>query len=123
MPLNPPAMILAANALRGAITHMQLHGGDPGAAGTANIVQAAAGGDLPRQAVAWTAAAADGDFGLVAAINFTGTVANTAVTWISVWSQLAGGTWYGNFQLTGDATANALGEYTVTALDLNGSAT
>jgi hypothetical protein len=41
-----------------------------------------------------------------------------------LWSQVAaGGTWYGNFQLTGDQTANAAGQYTVTALNLTGSAT
>lgn len=117
MPLNNPAMVLAANALRSAITHMQLHSGDPGAAGTSNTTTAA------RQPVTWSAAAADGDFGLSAAVNFTGVAANGATTYVSLWSALTAGTWYGNFALTGDATANSAGEYTVTALTLNGSAT
>jgi hypothetical protein len=42
---------------------------------------------------------------------------------VSLWSAITAGTWYGNFALTGDQTANAAGEYTVTALNLNGSAT
>jgi hypothetical protein len=118
MALSNAAMVVAANALRGAMTHMQLHSGDPGAAGTSNVTAAA------RQPVTWAAATADGDFGLASAVNFTGVAANGATQYVSLWSQLAaGGTWYGNFQLTGDQTANAAGEYTVNALNLNGSAT
>lgn len=118
MALNNAAMVVAANALRAAMTHMQLHSGDPGVAGTSNVTTAA------RQPVTWTAATADGDFGLNAAVNFTGVAASGATQYVSLWSQLAaGGTWYGNFVLTGDQTANAAGEYTVTALNLNGSAT
>jgi Zn-dependent oligopeptidase len=117
MALNNPAMVVAANALRAAMTHMQLHSGDPGAAGTANVTSAA------RQPVTWSAATADGDFGLSASVNFTGVAANGATTYVSLWSAITAGTWYGNFALTGDQTANAAGEYTVTALNLNGSAT
>src|SRR5690349_740658 len=116
MALNNAAMVVAANALRSAITHMQLHSGDPGASGTSNATSAA------RQAITWSAATADGDFGLASAINFTGVAASGAATYVSLWSASTGGTWYGNFPLTGDATANAAGEYTVTALNLNGSA-
>lgn len=117
MALNNAAMVVAANALRGVLSYMQLHSGDPGAAGTSNVTSAA------RQAVTWAAATADGDFGLSASVNFTGVAANGATTYVSLWSASTGGTWYGNFALTGDATANASGEYTVTALNLNGSAT
>jgi len=117
MALNNPAMVVAANALRSAITHMQLHSGDPGAAGTSNVTSAA------RQAITWSAATNDGDFGLASSVAFTGVAANGAATYVSLWSASTGGTWYGNFQLSGDQTANAAGEYTVTALNLNGSAT
>ena len=117
MPLNNPAMVVAANALRSAITHAQIHSGDPGAAGTANNHGAA------RQAIAWTGATNDGDFGLNSALNFTGLTPGANCTWISVWSASSSGTWYGNFQLTGDTVANASGEFSVTALSLNGSAT
>ena len=117
MPLNNTAMVVAANALRSAITHMQTHSGDPGAAGTSNTTSGA------RRPVTWAAATSDGDFGLLAAVNFTGIASNGAVTWVSLWSAITGGTHYGNFQLTGAAAANAAGEYTVTSLNLNGSAT
>lgn len=117
MPLNNPAMVIAANALRSAITHVQLHSGDPGVAGTSAVTTAA------RQPVTWSAATADGDFGLSSALNFTGVAANGAATWVSAWSAITTGTWYGNFALTGDATANSAGEYTLTALNLNGSST
>lgn len=117
MALNNPAMVVAANALRGAMTHMQLHSADPGASGTSNVTSAA------RQAVTWSAATADGDFGLSSTIAFTGVAASGAATYVSLWSASTAGTWYGNFQLSGDQTANAAGEYNVTALNLNGSAT
>lgn len=118
MPLFDTAMVVAANAQRAVMTHMQLHSGDPGSAGTANVTTAA------RQPVTWSAATADGDYGLAASVSFTGVAASGATTWVSLWSQLAaGGTCYGKFQLTGDQTANAAGEYTVTALNLNGSST
>lgn len=117
MPLNNTAMVVAANALRSAVTHMQLHSGDPGAAGTSNVTTA------DREAVTWSAAANDGDFDLDSAVNFTGVAASGAATYVSLWSSFTGGTHYGNFQLTGDQAANAAGEYTVTALTLNGSAT
>jgi hypothetical protein len=82
MALNNPAMVVAANALRAAMTHMQLHSGDPGAAGTANVTSAA------RQPVTWSAATADGDFGLSASVNFTGVAANGATTYVSLWSAI-----------------------------------
>src|SRR5215207_146758 len=117
MPLNNTAMVVAANALRSAMTHMQLHSADPGASGTSNVTSAA------RQAVTWSAATSDGDFGLSATIAFTGVAASGAATYVSLWSAVSAGTWYGNFQLSGDQTANAAGEYNVTALNLNGSST
>jgi hypothetical protein len=114
--LNDVAMVLAANALRAAMTKMRLHAGDPGAAGTSNPTTSTV------QSVTWSAATSNGDFGLSAAVNFTGVAANGATQWVSLWDT-ANTTWYGNFQLTGDQTANAAGEYSVTALNLNGSAT
>jgi hypothetical protein len=99
MALNNAAMVVAANALQGVLVAMQLHSGDPGAAGTANTTSAA------RQAISWGAPTGPGTFGLSASINFTGVAANGAATYISLWSQVAAG------------------QYTVTALNLTGSAT
>lgn len=109
-------MIVAANALRTAMTHMQTHSGDPGAAGTSNPTTAA------RQPVTWAAATGDGDFDLASTVVFTGITPNGDVTYVTLWSALNGGTWYGNFQLSGDLVANSSGEYSVSALSLNGSA-
>lgn len=116
MALSNAAMVVAANALRSAMTHAQLHSGAAGAAGTTNVTSAG------RQAVTWSAATADGDFGLSSSLAFTGGAASGAVAEVSLWSASSGGTFYGNFAVTGDTTFNAAGEYTVTALNLNGSA-
>lgn len=118
MPISNAGMVIAANALRGAITHLQLHSADPGVNGTSNVTTAA------RKPVAWSAATADGDFGLSASIPFNGVASNGAVTWVSGWNQLAaGGTFLGRWQLTGDQTANAAGDYTLTSLNIDGSST
>lgn len=116
MALNNAAMVVAANALRTAITHLQLHSGDPGGSGTSNVTSAA------RQAVSWSAATNDGDFGLSAVVNFTGVAANGATTYVTCWSASTNGTWYGTYALGGDQTANGQGEYSITALNINGSA-
>lgn len=116
MALSDAAMIVAANALRSAITHAQLHSGAPGGAGTSNVTSAS------RQAITWAAATSDGDFGLSSALNFTGVAASGAVQYVTLWSASTAGTFYGSYALTGDQTANAAGEYTVTAINLNGSA-
>jgi len=116
MPFFDAAMVLAANAVRGAVTHLQLHSGAPGTAGTTNVTTAA------RRPVTWSAATADGDFGLSATVAFTGGAASGACTYVTLWSALTGGTCYGSFALTGDATFNAAGEYNLTALNINGSA-
>lgn len=117
MPWNDAMMQVAANAQRAAGTHMQIHSGDPGAAGTSN------NHGVARQAISWTAATADGDYGLNSAVNFTGLTPGATCSWVSVWSASSAGTYYGKFQLSGDTLANASGEFSVSALNLNGSST
>ena len=108
MALSDAALVLAANAVDGAITHMQLHSGAPGAAGTSNVTTAA------RVAVNGTV---DGDGDITwSTVAFTGVAASGAVTHVSYWSAATGGTFYGSAALTGDLTANAAGEYTVTSV-------
>jgi hypothetical protein len=107
MALNDAALVLAANAVDGAITHMQLHSGARGAAGTTNQVgsRVAVNGSVDADGdITWTNVA------------FTGLTANQAVAEVSYWSASTGGTYYGGAALTGDATANAAGEYTVTSV-------
>lgn len=108
----------AKNSMLDALTcnQIQLHNGDPGAAGTANRV-----GGVNGEAAAVFAAAAAGSRALNADVNFTGLAASQSVTWISVWNT-TGPVFQGTAQLSGDLAANANGEFTVTtatSLDLN----
>lgn len=107
MALNDAALVVAANAVDGAITHMQLHSGARGAAGTTNAVGS-------RVAVNGTVDA-DGDITWTN-VAFTGLSANQAVAEVSYWSAASGGTYYGGAALTGDTAANSAGEYTVTSV-------
>lgn len=119
MPLNDAALDVMGNALRTAATHIQLHSGDPGASGTANVTTAA------RVAAAWPAAATGGDL-TITNKAFTGGAASGPVTWVSLWSAATAGTWYGNFQIPAsgnDLTFNAAGEYTISSMTLTGTST
>ena len=106
MALSDAALVVAANAVDGVISHAQLHSGARGAAGTTNQIGT-------RVAVNGTV---DGDGDLsYSNIAFTGLSASQAVAEVSFWSASSGGTYYGGGTLTGDSTANASGEYTVTS--------
>lgn len=116
MPFAPAAMIVAATALTTAVKVAKLHTADPGTAGTANLTTAGS------QTIAWTAPTNDGDFDLSVALTFTGGAGSGPATWVSLWN--TGATvFYGKFQLTGDQSFNAAGEYVVTSIAQNGSAT
>jgi hypothetical protein len=119
MALNDAALVLAANAVDAAITHFQLHSSAPGAAGTTGALGT-------RVAVNGTV---DGDGDITwSNTAFTGLTANQAVSHVSYWngagtgSPATGGTYYGSAALTGDATANSAGEYTVTTVTETSSA-
>ncbi len=111
--LNDAALVLAANAVDGAITHMQLHSSAPGAAGTTGAVGT-------RVAVNG-AVDADGDISWTN-LAFTGLAANQPVSHVSYWSAATAGTFYGSAALSGDTAANAAGEYTVTSVTETSSA-
>lgn len=115
MALNDAALVLAANAVDTAITHMQLHSGARGASGTTNALGT-------RVAVNGTV---DGDGDITwTSVAFSGLAANQAVAEVSYWNgagtgtPASGGTYYGGATLTGgsDTTANAAGEYTLTTV-------
>lgn len=116
MALSDAALVIGANAMRTAITHFQLHSAAPGAAGTTAVTTAA------RQPTGTGTVDADGDI-TWGPVNFTGVAANGAVTHVSYWSALTAGTFYGSAQLTGDLTANAAGEYTLTSVTETSTAT
>lgn len=113
MALNDAAVVVGSNAIDTAITHMQLHSGAPGAAGTSNVVGS-------RVAVNGTV---DGDGDITwSSVAFTGLTASQAVSHVSYWSASTSGTFYGSAALSGDTAANAAGEYTVTSVTETSSA-
>ena len=108
---------VAKNAMLDALQpdEIQLHNGDPGAAGTSNRVGGANG-----EAAAAFAAAASGSRALNADVDFTGLTASQSVTWISVWDDTV---FLGKAAVSsGDVAANAAGAWsatTATALTLS----
>lgn len=107
MALNDAALVLAANAVDAAITHIQAHSAAP-----TNGVGSEIGS---RVAVNGTV---DGDGDITwSNVAFTGLGANSAVWGWSYWSAASSGTCYGQTaRAGGDTTANSAGEYTVTSL-------
>lgn len=115
---NDAALTFMTTALAAEVTHMQVHSGDPGAAGTANVVAGVA--RVPITLVPDS----DGDFTLDDTVVFTGGTPGEDATHFSFWDQLAtGGTYYGQRPSSGssDKTFNSAGELEVTAA--NGTAT
>lgn len=114
MALSDAALVVGATAIKNAITHMQLHSGARGAAGTTNQIgtRVASTGSVDGDGdITWTT------------IAFTGLSANQAVAEVSYWTASSGGTYEGGATLTGDATANSAGEYTVTSITETSTAT
>jgi hypothetical protein len=84
-----------------AASYIQLHTGDPGAAGTANISSYAT-----RTALTWSAAAG-GSKVLSAPVAITGSWSGTnneVLTYVSYWSAVTGGTFIVSDQLTAPVT-------------------
>lgn len=115
MPLDDAALQTAGNAIDGVLTHMRLHSADPGTT-EANALGSG------RVACAFTSDA-DGDLTLDATVNFTGLGASATVAWVTLWNASTAGVRQGKFAVTGDSTANAAGEYSITALTLTGTST
>lgn len=107
MALNDAALVVGANAIKTAITHLQLYSAATNGAGTTNAVGS-------RVASTGTVDA-DGDI-TWSTVAFTGLTANQAVHSVGYFSASSSGTFYGVTVLTGDATANSAGEYTVTSV-------
>lgn len=111
---NDAGLVVAANALDVAITHMQLHSSNtsPTWATAAVGTRVAVNGTVDADGdITWTSTA------------FTGLTANQAIGGISYWSASTSGTCYGGSSTTGDATANSAGEYTVTTVTETSTAT
>lgn len=104
MTLNDAALVLAANAVDAAITHLQAHSADPGTDGVGFEIGS-------RTAVDGTV---DGDGDITwTSVAFTGLGASATFWGVSYWSASSGGTCYGTQARSGgDTTANASGAYT-----------
>lgn len=113
--LNDAGLVVAANAVDAAITHMQLHTGARGAGATANVSSA------PRVAVNGTVDA-DGDITWVDTA-FTGGEANGPVAEVSYWTASSGGTNLGGAAVTGDTTFNSAGEFLLESITESTTAT
>lgn len=105
--LNNTAMNTGGTAVKNAITHLQLHSSNVGgtwATGAVGSRVASTGTVAANGTITWTS------------IAFTGLTANQAIGGVSYWTASSGGTNYGGSAVTGDATANAAGEYTLTTV-------
>jgi hypothetical protein len=112
MALTAAELTALATKLSTDAPYLAIHTADP--AGTGANPSAAA-----RVAASWGVSG-----GAVTATNvaFTGGAANGAATYVGLWSASTGGTFVGGYQLTGDTTFNAAGQYTVTSLVVTGTA-
>lgn len=113
MAFNNTAMNTGGTAIKNAITHMQLHSTNVGGSWGTNAVGtrvAVSGTVAANGTITWTSVA------------FTGLTANQAIGGVSYWTASSAGTNYGGSAVTGDATANSAGEYTLTTVTETASA-
>jgi hypothetical protein len=114
MPLNDTLLNIGNAASQSAATHAQIHTAEPDAAGSNEST-------ATRLAITWETAA-NGDLVILTDLAFTGGASSGPATHIGFWSAVSAGTFYGWLPLTGDQTFNAAGEYTVTGVDITGTA-
>ena len=108
MTLFDNALVLAANAVDGGITHFQAHSAAP----TAGV-----GSEIGSRVAVDGSVDADGDITWTN-VPFTGLGANSAFWGVSYWSASTAGTCRGQQARSGgDTTANAAGEYTWTGAE------
>lgn len=110
--LNDAALQTGATAIEAEITHMQLHSSNVGGTWATGAVGArvAVNGSVDADGdITWTNVA------------FTGLGASQAIGGVSYWTALTGGSNRGGSAVTGDAAANAAGEYTLTSVTENGT--
>jgi hypothetical protein len=105
---------VGADAIAARITHVQLHT-------TGAVTSSANEATSSRQAVTWSV---DSDADLTAGpINFTGGASSGPVVRVGYWTASTSGTYCGGVLLTGDATFNSSGEYTVDSITETGTST
>ena len=107
MSLNDASIVLAANAVDVAITHMSIH--------TTGAVSSSANESTAARVAVNGSVDADGDITWTT-VAFTGGAASGPAIRVGYWSASSSGTYYGGSLLTGDQTFNAAGAYTVTSV-------
>ena len=113
MPLMDAALNTGANAIAAAYPYLSLHSATPNTSGSNETTAG-------RLAAGW-GSASSGDISIGAAKNFTGGASNGAVAFVGVWTAASAGTFGGYFPVTGDASFNSAGEYTLDSFTIAGS--
>lgn len=103
-----------ANYTASAAFYVQLHTGDPGAAGTSNVAT-----ETTRQAATFGAGAAAGEISNTAAVEWTGLAATETITHVSFWTASTAGTFLGSDDLAASQNVNAGGDFTIAIGDLD----
>jgi len=116
VPFNDALLNIGVTAMQAAAGYLQIHTALPNSTGSNEATCA-------RIAAGWPAAA-NGDFGALAGLTFTGGTPNGPAKYVGHWSTLTNGTgtFYGYQILTGDQTFNSGGAYTVTSVIIPGTA-
>lgn len=111
-------MAVGASAISAVMRYGQLHSAAAGASYTSNVTTAA------RQPITWASPTGAGSFSLSTPIVFAGGGGGNPVYSITLWDSLTGGNCYGEFVFGSgsDSAFNSTGGYTVSAIDLTGSA-
>lgn len=104
------ALTTGMTAITGAYAWLSLHT-------TGAVTSSANESTAARVAAGWSVDG-DGD-ATTTSKNFTGVAASGPVVRVGYWSASTAGTYGGGSLLTGDQTANAAGEYTVTSITEN----
>ena len=115
MAFTNAALNAGTDGITAAYPYIALHTADPGTTGLNPATSA-------RVNPTWPAASGSGD-STVSNVNFTGGTASGPCTYAGLWSASTGGTFGGGFALTGDQTFNAAGQYTITSMTVNATAT
>lgn len=101
-------------AYQNAAVWVQLHTGDPGAAGTANVAT-----ETTRKQVTFGAGAASRTISNTAAIEWTNVAATEVITHISLWTASSAGTFLGRDDLSASASVTAGDTFRIPIGDLD----
>ena len=114
MALNDTALNVAGDAIAAAYPWIALH-----TSGT--VADSTNESSAGRLAAGWSSATSGGNI-TAGPLNFTGATPDGSIVRVGYWSAETGGTYGGGSLLTGDQSANAAGDYTVTSITETGSA-